>query len=153
MKSAAQAETGRFSHQFKRLLGRLVGLASVDLVLLKIGSNQIYPPNIQLEPYVIRSPRNGDVLAGGTLLVTGLARPVNNSPIIIELIDEQGLVVGSAQIIVSAPSGDQTHTPFSLVVPYTVTGSTPVRMTIRQESDTRILGTVALTSLLITLEP
>ncbi|HMD89246.1 MAG TPA: hypothetical protein VKF38_08785, partial [Anaerolineaceae bacterium] len=90
---------------------------------------------------------------GGTLVVTGLVNPVNNSPVIIELIDEQSNVVGSVKIVIPPPSGDLSHTPFSVGVPYTVDGPTDVRLTMRQESTGRIPGTVELFSEEITLDP
>jgi hypothetical protein len=85
--------------------------------------------------------------------VTGLARPLNNNPLILELIDEQMNIVGSTSVDIPPPTGDISHSPFEVAIPYQITGSTPVRLTLRQESAGRIPGTVALHSLEIILEP
>jgi len=108
---------------------------------------------INQEPYIIRYPRSDQVIQGGILTLSGLARPVNNTPLIIELIDENGTIVGSTQVTVPEPAGSLSHTPFAVEIPYTVSGPTIVRLTIRQESDNRIPGTVALSSMLVQLEP
>ncbi len=146
-------ETARLVISSNDRFGRLIGVASVDLVLLQIGDEQIYPGLVTLEPYVVTFPKPGEAVQGGILQLVGLARPVNAMPIVIELIDERGQVVGSGQVVVAPPSGGHTHTPFRVAVAYTVTGATPARLTLRQESDTRIPGTVALSSVLILLQP
>jgi hypothetical protein len=78
---------------------------------------------------------------------------VNDSPIIIELIDEAGQMVTSTQVIIPRPDGDVRFAPFTADIPYTVSGTTPVRLTLRQESSGRISGTVSLSSMKIILEP
>jgi hypothetical protein len=87
------------------------------------------------------------------VLVNGLIRPVNETPVIFELIDPTGSVIASSQMIIDPPSGDLSHTPFQIGIPYRVTASTSARLVLRQESDGRIPGTVALWSMLLTLEP
>jgi hypothetical protein len=82
----------------------------------------------------------------------GLIRPVNDSPILLEAIAENGAVIFTKQFIVPPPSGDLSHTPFQLTIPYKVDGPTPLRLIFRQEGS-RIPGSVALSSLTITLEP
>ena len=79
-------------------------------------------------------------------------RPVNDSPVIFELIDEAGRVLVRQEFSVAPPSGALSHTPFQLSVPYKVSAPTPVRLVLRQEGS-RIPGTVALNSQLIVLEP
>jgi hypothetical protein len=149
----AVSETGRLLLYTKDLSGRMISVASVDLILMALGANEITPSLQYWEPYIIRYPRADQTMEGGTLLVMGVARPVNNTPLIIELIDEQGKIVGSTNISVDQPTGDLTHTPFQVAVSYSVSDTTPVRLTIRQESDQRIPGTVALYSMKIVLKP
>jgi hypothetical protein len=147
------AETGRLVLSTRDLEGRTIYLTSVDLILMAVGDQEIYAPVRLLEPYVIRSPRPNQTIQGGVLNVVGLAQPVNENPVIFELIDEQGTVVGSTQVVVPPPTGDLSHTPFDVQIPYQVSGSTPVRFSIRQESAERLPGTVALTSYDLVLEP
>lgn len=132
---------------------RLKALSSTDILLMSVGDPEIYPFTELQSPYIIRYPSKGRTIQGGKLPIIGLARPVNGNPVIIELIDQQGQKVGGGEINIPTPSGDLSHTPFDLTVPYTVAGETPVRLTLRQESDGNIPGTVALFSMEIVLEP
>lgn len=149
----AVVETARLVLSVDDLYGRKIALSSVDLLLLSVGSNEINPPVSLLEPYLIRQPRPDQVIEGGVLLVEALANPVNDRPLILELIDERGKIVGSTQIQVEPPGGDLSHTPFVVDISYEVSETTPVRLTLRQESAGRIPGTVALSSRTIILEP
>ena len=146
-------ETARLSLSVNDKVGRKIAITSVDLILLSLGTDEINPPNVVLEPYLIRYPRVNQTIQGGVVLVDGLARPVNENPLILELIDEKKNVVGSAQMQIPPPTGDLSHTPFSITIPYTVNGFTPVRLTLRQESTGRIPGTIELASQIINLEP
>jgi hypothetical protein len=132
--------------------GRIIELMSVELVLLKVGRNEIFGPEVTQEPYLIRGPKEGQTVSGGLLSIDGLFRPVNNSPIILEAIAEDNRVLFTKQFEVQPPSGPLSHTPLKLDVPYKVSTATPVRLIFRQEGS-RIPGTVALSSLLVILEP
>jgi hypothetical protein len=149
----AAAETARLVLYNRDLFGRTISLASVDLILLKVGEDEITPSIQNLEPYIIRYPYADMTVEGGDLLVMGVARPVNNKPLIFELIDQQGQVIASRQLQVAPPSGDLSHTPFQIVISYKVTDTTPVRLSIRQESDQRVPGTVAVESMTVILKP
>jgi hypothetical protein len=147
------AETGRLILSSRDAYGRTVGLSSVDLILMKAGSDEINPPVNLLEPYLVRQPRNEAVISGGAVLVSGLIRPVNATPVIFELIDTAGRVVGSTQMTIEPPEGDLSHSPFQTIILYNVTSTTPARLALRQESDRRLPGTIALWSMALTLEP
>jgi hypothetical protein len=150
----AAAELARLEIGTQDKFGRMISLSSVDLILMAVGKNQINASQIVYEPYLVRYPEPEQVIAGGEVWVSGLADPVNTSPLILELVDEQGKVVGSSQVKVAEPSGDLSHTPFGVEIPYTVeNGLTPVRLILRQESDGRIPGTVALSSMELILVP
>jgi hypothetical protein len=149
----AVAELGRLVLSAHDIYDRTIALSSVDLFLLLLGETEIKPGADPLEPYIIWYPLEDEAVFGGVVWVGGLIRPVNDTPLIIELIDQQGNVVGQKQVEVPHPEGDHTHARFDVGVEYTVQGRTPVRLTLRQESDSRLPGTVALNSRLIILEP
>jgi hypothetical protein len=149
----AMGETARLVVSNNDKFGRKIYLTSVDLVLLSMGENVLNPAGMGQEPYLIREPKPNAVVSGGVLKIVGLARPVNDRPILIELINEEGSTVGSKQITADPPGGDLSHTPFEVEIPYSITGITPVRLTLRQESSNRIPGTIALTSMQIILAP
>ena len=146
------AETARLQVVTGDRFGRTISLMSVDVLLLKVGRNEIFDPAISQEPYIIRSPEEGQTITGGKLSIDGLIRPVNASPIILEAIGEDNAVIFTKQFNVPAPSGPLSHTPFQLDVAYKVSAATPVRLIFRQEGS-RIAGTVALFSLKVILEP
>ncbi len=150
---AAAAETARLEVSVFDKFNRPMYLTSVDLILLSVGSNEITPAVIVQEPYLIRYPFPDQTIQGGTLWVSGLARPVNDSPIILEVFNEQNQSIAISAISVPAPTGDLSHTPFEVFIPYEVKAVTPVRLVIRQDSTGRIPGTVALTSMTLSLGP
>ena len=150
---SAAAETTRLVMYTIDQVSRVVDLTSLDLILLSLGNSEINPPYVQQEPYIVRYPHPGDTITGGVLHLIGLSRPVNSRPLIFELIDENQKVVGKAETLVPQPSGDLSHTPFEVDIPYVVKDPTSVRLTLRQESDSRIPGTVALYSFKLELQP
>jgi hypothetical protein len=147
------AEVARLVLYTRDRFGRTIYLCATDVVLQQLGRNVLEVPWVDLEPFLVRSPREGETVRGGVLVVRGVVRPLTSRPILIELIAPDGQVVGSAEVSPGMPYGDLSHVPFEAYVPYTVSGPTEVRLTLRQESDSRIPGTVALNSWLITLEP
>jgi hypothetical protein len=148
----AVSEIARLQISSRDGFGRLEALTSVDLVLLSVGRDEVHPQAVTMEPYLIRSPDQGDTVSGGKLILEALARPINDSPVIVELLTDNGSVLASAQASVATPGGALSHTPFTLDINYEVKDATPVRLVIRQEGS-RIPGTVALTSLTLILEP
>ncbi len=135
------------------MFGQMISLASVDVLLLQLGGSDITAPLIEYEPYLVSTPREGSLISGGAVAVDGAARVFNDQPVIVELIDEQGTIVGSAEVLVPQPSDTLNHVPFQMNVPYTVTHRTRVRLSIRQESATRIPGTVWMSSSILFLDP
>jgi hypothetical protein len=69
------------------------------------------------------------------------------------LIDERQNVVGSAEMQIPPPTGNLSHTPFEIDIPYSIKDEKQVRLSLRQESDNRIPGNIALYSLLLDLQP
>ncbi|MHB0988844.1 MAG: hypothetical protein ACYC3P_09310 [Bellilinea sp.] len=147
------AELARLVVYTKDMFGQMISLVSVDVLLMQMGGSDLTAPEVALEPYRVDTPREGTLITGGTVSINGSARPVNNNPLIIELIDEKGAVVGSGSVQVSQPSDGITHVPFQVDVPYAVTHRVRVRLAIHQESATRIPGVVWMTSTILFLEP
>ncbi|HTX78023.1 MAG TPA: hypothetical protein VMC62_00065 [Longilinea sp.] len=147
------AESARMVVSTHDNFGRLQAVRAVDLILIQMGDNVITAGTEAREPYLIRQPKANATVSGGVLHLVGLADPVNATPLVIELTDEQGTVVGSATVTVPPPSGDLSHTPFAVDIPYSVNSSTPVRLNIHQNSDGRLPGIMALTSETVVLNP
>lgn len=130
-----------------------IQLISVDVLLIQYGDSEETPNEIELEPFIISTPGEGIVVTGGVLVVEGIARTITDGPLIVDLIDDRGGIVGSGETRVSPPSERSSHMPFQVIVPYTVDYRTRVRLTVRQESTNRIPGTVWLSSTVIFLDP
>jgi len=147
------AELARIIVYTHDMFGQRISLVSVDVLLLQLGGSDISAPLVEFEPYLVTTPREGTLITGGTVTVDGAARVVNDQPLVIELINEEGAIVGSAEVLVSQPSDTLVHVPFQVSVLYTVTHRTRVRMSMRQESATRISGTVWMSSTILFLDP
>lgn len=149
----APAELARLVISTRDSYGRISALTSTDIILIQMGDDQVYPAGYSREPYIVRAPLQGQVISGGMVQVSALVRPVNDNPLIMELVDEKGAVIGSTSLDLVFPTGTLSHTPLDVTLSYTVTQSTQARLVLRQESTGRIPGTVALFSLELTLQP
>ena len=110
---------------------------SVDLLLLSMGTSAITPSNIHSEPIVIRQPVQNQLIQGGQLTVSGLAKP-SEEFMLGQLVAADGSVAGYRQVFVT-PDPDGGYVPFSVEVPYQVTKPMWVRLMV-SESGTRITG-------------
>jgi hypothetical protein len=147
------AETARLELMALDQFARPMDIFTLDLILLKMGKSELTPAEISQEPYIIRYPPSDEVVRGGSVWISGLIRPVNSSTITIELLNEMNEIVGQTVFQVAPPTGDLSHTPFAIEVPYQITETTPVRVVIYQNSDQRIPGIAHLSSFLLTIEP
>ncbi len=130
---------------------RTIALSAVDLILLTVGQAEVNPAGDLVEPYVVVSPKPDEKISGGTLSISGLARPVNDKPLSLDLLDNEGKILGSRQILVQG-SEDGSHTPFQTTIPYRVDAPTSARLVIRQPA-ARIPGDEAISSLIVNLAP
>jgi hypothetical protein len=128
-------------------------VASVDLILLQMGSNILTPPSILEEPYVIQSPKPDEVIKGGVARVYGVFKPVTNSPLLFQLIGPSGEILGNQSFFFAPMTADQVYSTFVVDITYSVSEDTAARLSIYQNSDNRIPGVVWLTSEKVTLSP
>ena len=147
------AELGRLVLSVYDHQSRIIALSTVDLYLQSMGRYEIEDPARLREVFAIRYPYHNAEIEGGIVYINGLASPINDNPVIFELIDDNRTVIGSWELDIPKPQGDQTHTQFTVQIPYVVYATTPVRLIIRQESDTDIPGNVAVSSMRLILEP
>lgn len=132
---------------------RIIALSSVDLILLAMGEEQINPPVNLRTPFFIIRPYLNESFKGGILKVNGMISPVSNQPVILEAVDETGTIILSTTLDAGPVTAERLYAPFEIEVPYTVSRFTRVRLVLRQETDNRIPGTVALVSVPISLSP
>lgn len=147
------AQNGRLQILTFDRFERMMGLTSVDLILLSLGENQISAPTDLTEPYIVRFPIVDQEISGGMLEIEGLARILNTNPLVIECVDPDGNILCSDEIQLHASMPGMSHIPFKAFLPYRVSEATNIRLTLRQESNNKIPGTISLFSFEITLLP
>jgi len=148
---SAAAETARLKISIDDEYGRTVALNSVPLILLSIGEADIIPPLDVLAPIIIQEPRKKKLIQGGTVLVSGLARPESDQPLMVRLITKDGREVGMRLAGVNVPENSRYGT-FTVEVPYQVDRLTEVLLIVT-EGASAINDVTHLTSREILLSP
>jgi hypothetical protein len=146
----AASEVARIQVSTQDEFGRIMALNSVRVLLMAVGDNQFTPAYEPLERVVLRLPRRDGEVTGGEVRVVGMIRPVNNGPVILELIDRRGAVISSRLLYFDASLTEYQH--FETSLPYLVSEPTYARIVLRQ-SDDRIPGPAYLYSHEILLRP
>jgi hypothetical protein len=132
--------------------GRLVSLASVEVILLSLGENDITPNGDLLESIVIRQPAVNSLIQGGKITVSGQAR-LERGDVLIELTDAKGKLVGYQNTPVHAEGGQLPgFGAFSVEMPYLVDSPTWVRLSVSQRG-TRPDGLTHLSSIEVLVSP
>lgn len=147
----ATAEVARLVISMTDANGRTLALNSVNLILLAVGQSDINPSSAMQEAIIIQQPAPKALIQGGNLLVTGKARPNTELPLMVQLITDDGNIVGQRLTAVSSrPPGG--YGDFFVEVPYKVTTLTPVRLIVYEGGET-ISKMTHLSSILIVLSP
>lgn len=145
----AAGETGVVQISTKDSHGRIQSLNSVRVLLLSTGSNQINPPGNQIYERVAFYDLPIDAhVSGGTLTIKGSYAPVNDQPVILELMNSDGKSLGLR--VLSLPGRESQY--FETTIPFKVTQETAARLYIYQDDDL-IQGRAYLYSQAVALEP
>jgi hypothetical protein len=146
----AAGEVARIQLSTQDEFGRIMALNSVRVLLMSVGDNQFTPAHEAFERVVLRFPRQEAEISGGDLRIVGMVRPFNDSPVILELVDQCGAVVSSRLLYFDATLNEFQHFETSLA--YRIAEDTPVRIVLRQNDD-RIPGPAYIYSHEILLKP
>jgi len=146
------AEAGRLVISTEDLYSRAIALASVDVLLMSMGEEDINPPGDLLEPIIIREPVKYTLIQGGKVIVVGMARLSGPDPLIVEMFTVDGTSIGTTRLVYPAPSPDGSHSIFTTEVPYNIVTPTWVLLVVYERGG-RIPGITHLTSVLILLSP
>jgi hypothetical protein len=130
--------------------GRVKAFNSVRVLLQAVGENEFTPPYAVQDRVLLRYPEAGDEISGDNLPVTGEFQPATNQPLVFELVDVNGNVLGSR--ILQLEPADGKYQQFTTTIPYQVGKKTPARLIIRQ-SDDRIDGLAYLFSIKLQVGP
>jgi hypothetical protein len=132
--------------------GRIDHRATMDIILLSEGEALTYYPDIHgPEKLAIFSPREDVVVEGGEAFISGGGWVDSNQALLIEVLDRQGEVIGSAQTELISPSIGRTGI-FEALVFYEVEREQSGRMTV-SEIDPLTGNILHMSSVIITLNP
>jgi len=148
---SAVAETASLVVQTQDAQGRILALASEDLILLSMGAADINPASDLLETLTIKHPTTRELIQGGVATISGWARVEPDQLLLVELIANDGRVLGS-RLAGTASSGDGAHGLFAVEVPYQVSGPTWARILVT-ERGIRRPGPLTVTSVEVLLSP
>ena len=130
------AEAGRLTISVDDQHGRTMDLNSVNILLLPTGAAELIPSSALKQAIIIQDPAPGKVIKDGTVLVSGLARTDLRHPLKVELISEDGKILGQ-RLATNPQSTTELYGEFTAEVPYSVTGSTPARLIIFEDEENR----------------
>ncbi|MFL7890801.1 MAG: hypothetical protein ACK2UM_13960 [Anaerolineales bacterium] len=145
------AEPGRIQISIEDENGRLKSVSSIDLILQSVGNQDLNQPVDLLEEIVLESPRPNRLIQGGTMRVSGMARPHSTQPFRIEIVTSDGKIVGTRQVSVEPAVGSQ-YGAFAIDVPYNITYTNRVRVQV-WEPGNNIPGIINLSSVEVLLSP
>ncbi len=120
-------------------------ISTVNLTLLSTGTALIHPARRGAEKLAILSPREGKVVSGGVALVQGAGWVDSDTPLSVDIINNRGESLGSAQVELDSPAIGQLGT-FSVEVPYQIPFQQWVHITVYEPSTGKIPGIIHLTS-------
>jgi len=148
---SAVAEVGRLIISTRDIFGRMKAVNSVALILVSAGENDFNPPPAYYQSIIIQEPITKSLIVGGNVLVSGFARIHTNQPLMAQLIDEQGQIVGIRLLAVTPVEGS-SYGSFMGEIPYKIDALTPVRLVVYEDGET-ISDISHLTSVEIVLGP
>jgi hypothetical protein len=148
----AAAELARLQISTEDEFGLPKAVMSVHVLLQSGGRAVINPSGGTGERAWLNSPLAGSQITGGEVVVSGKFRPFNEEFFILELLDQNGKVIGTRLLELGLASEPDGYIPFSTTVPYNVSTPTWARLALRQ-ADPRITGLMYLHSLELTLNP
>ena len=131
--------------------GKIGHLASVNLILLSIGDPLLHPASAGPERLTIARPKKNEILRGGSVLVRGGGWTESDLPLIVELLDRSGSLIGSAEAMLQSPTLGQLGA-FEVVLDYQVAAAQPGRIVVYEQAQ-GYSGVVHLASLDVKLEP
>jgi hypothetical protein len=125
-------------------------LRSVTLTLQSAGQAAIQPSISENDWLTITQPTRMQVISGGSFLVSGRISPLNNNPVVFELMTESGSIIGTSQLDVPTP---RETFDFEINLSYDfITHKRDVRLIVRQWSSA-FASNVNLDSLPVILLP
>jgi hypothetical protein len=133
--------------------GKANFLTSVQLTLLQIKGSETAgesPVNPRIK---IDMPEPASSVKGEDLVVKTGIKPVNDTPVVVEVLASDWHTLTSKIVKISIPADQTAFTPINVKLPYRTGSRLPVTIRIRQESNNLITGPVFMWSEKVTLTP
>ncbi|HEX7555719.1 MAG TPA: hypothetical protein VF338_03770, partial [Leptolinea sp.] len=146
-------ESARLQVVLEDARGKMTFLTSLQLTLLMVRGSETSGEAPINPRFKIEQPLPDDSVDGDSLKIECGVKPINDTPIIIEILATDGRTLEARFFSLDVPADQTAFTPVAVNLPYKVSIPTPVTLRIRQESNSLIKGTVLLWSELITLNP
>ncbi len=144
-------EKARLQVVLENAKGKPVFITSVNLTLLSVGGTEVKGEEAVYPRFKIEQPYPGQSVQGEFLVVKGQIKPVNNTPIVLELIASDWHTLTSKIVAITLPADQTAFIPIEVKLSYKTGTQIPATLRIRQESNNMINGTVMLWSEMITL--
>jgi hypothetical protein len=131
--------------------GQLGHMATLDLVLLSVGSPRILRGFQGAEKITLLSPLEGESIRGGVARVRGAAWLSADVPLVVQVLDSSGNVVGSLEVPLDVPEPG-VLAQFDVEVPYQITNAQRGRIAVFEPGE-HIPGIVHYNSVSVQLQP
>ncbi|MGB9673828.1 MAG: hypothetical protein ACPL3P_06785 [Anaerolineales bacterium] len=145
------AETAWLSLAVMDEFGRITSVNSLPLILLSIGQSDIILPADFNAPIVIQQPLPETLLQGKKVIASGLARSGGDTYLMLELITQDGKIVGQKVTDVNPPKEGGMGT-FTAEIPYEIEEATPALLVVWQGKGS-ISNVIYLSSVGVLLSP
>lgn len=146
-------ETARLQVILEDRKGKATFLTSIQLTLLQIKGSETagespVNPRIKMD-----MPEPASSVKGEELVVKTGIKPVNDTPVVVEVLASDWHTLTSKIVKISIPADQTAFTPINVKLPYRTGSRLPVTIRIRQESNNLITGPVFMWSEKVTLTP
>jgi hypothetical protein len=131
--------------------GGITHLSTVFVTLADSGAPAIHPAPASTEKIILYKPVVSELISGGVAHVSGFGMASFEQHLFVEILDENGLVIGSAPVTITAPDIGLPGF-FDVAIPYTLSSTGPGRIVVHDPSPA-FEGDVHLTSVEIQLAP
>lgn len=111
--------------------GNLKHANTISLTLLSEGSEKIYPALHGAEQLAIFAPREDGIVDGGTVRVRGAGWVDHDGPIIIQILDRSGNLLGSTETEIDSPAPGHVGA-FSIDIEYQIAYPQWVRISVTE---------------------
>jgi hypothetical protein len=146
-------ESARLQVVLEDKKGKTTYLNSISLTLLGVRGNESAGDAPVNPHFRINQPDVSAPIQGKVLNLDCDIKPINNTPVNIELVAKDGHTMASRLVQITLPNNQTAFVKLIASLPFSVSAPTDYTLRIRQESNNLIKGTVLLWSSKVTLIP